>query len=56
MGFVGELYQRSIRVLNVAYRPQEKEFLRMAKITALGTIVIGLIGAAIHSLMKLLYL
>ncbi len=52
--FVGELYQRSIRVLNVAYRPQEKEFAKMAKITGLGMIAIGVIGALIHTIMKLI--
>jgi len=40
-------YQRSLRVLRVSYRPTEREFWSMAKTTALGMVLIGLVGFAI---------
>lgn len=38
---------QSIRVLNVATRPRQKEFEKIIKVTAAGVILIGLIGVVL---------
>ena len=40
MGFINQ----SRRVMNVASRPRQKDFEKIVKITALGIILVGLIG------------
>ena len=41
------------RVLNVASRPRRKEFEQIVKITGLGIVLIGLIGALLSFLLNL---
>lgn len=41
---VGDFISKSIRILNVSYRPRERELVRMAKVTGMGIILIGAIG------------
>ena len=43
-----------IRVLRLTTKPEKKEFWDVAKITALGMVVIGLVGYIIESLKYLL--
>ena len=54
-GNIGELVQRAQRVLNVAYRPTEKEYMKMAKITGFGIILLGIFGAIILFIFGLIY-
>jgi protein translocase SEC61 complex gamma subunit len=49
MGFINQ----SRRVMNVATLPRQKEFTKICKITALGIILIGLIGVTISFLLNL---
>ncbi len=46
--------QKVIRVLRLTTKPEKKEFWDVAKITALGMIIIGLVGYVIESLKYLL--
>ncbi|VVB99022.1 Protein translocase subunit SecE [uncultured archaeon] len=41
---IGGFIRESIRVLNVATRPRQKEFMRIIKVTGLGIILVGLAG------------
>ncbi len=40
-------YRKMERVLRVSSRPREREFVRMAKVTAAGIILMGLLGVAL---------
>ncbi|MFH0927423.1 MAG: protein translocase SEC61 complex subunit gamma [Candidatus Micrarchaeota archaeon] len=39
--------RKMVRVLKVATRPNQKEFVQMAKVTAVGVAVMGLLGVII---------
>jgi protein translocase SEC61 complex gamma subunit len=41
---LASFHERSLRVLRVSYRPTEREFWSTAKITALGMLLIGMVG------------
>ena len=41
---VGDFINKSLRIMNLFYRPKRKEFMKMARITAIGMVGIGLIG------------
>ena len=43
VGFV----KQSIRVMNVASRPRQKDFEKIVMITGMGTILIGLVGVVL---------
>lgn len=47
-GFIGQ----SVRVMNVATRPRQKDFEKILKVTMAGMIVIGLIGVVISFLLS----
>ncbi len=44
MGKLKEFFASSRRILNISQKPTKKEFWFMAKIIALGILVIGIIG------------
>jgi protein translocase SEC61 complex gamma subunit len=44
---IAQFYQKAVRVMNVSYRPRRKEFMRMARVTAIGAVVIGVLGVVI---------
>ncbi|MEM3112563.1 MAG: protein translocase SEC61 complex subunit gamma [Candidatus Anstonellales archaeon] len=44
---IREFFSRCARIMNVFSRPKKKEFIKMATVTGLGIIVIGLIGLII---------
>ncbi|MFH1095830.1 MAG: protein translocase SEC61 complex subunit gamma [Candidatus Micrarchaeota archaeon] len=44
--------RKMVRVLSVATRPRQREFMRMAKVTAAGIILIGLIGVIVSFLFE----
>ena len=46
--------KESVRVMNVASRPRQKEFERIVKITGIGTIIVGLIGVIIMVILNLI--
>ena len=46
--------KKVIRVMRLTTKPEKKEFWDIAKITALGMIIIGLVGYVIESLKYLL--
>ena len=46
--------KKVIRVMRLTTKPEKKEFWDIAKITALGMVVIGLVGYVIESLKYLL--
>ena len=46
--------QKVMRVLRLTTKPEKKEFWDVAKITALGILVIGLVGYVIESLKYIL--
>lgn len=50
VGFI----KQSIRVMNVASRPRQKEFEKIVTITAAGTIIIGIIGVILAFIFKLI--
>ena len=50
MAFVKE----SMRVMNVATRPKQKEFERIVKITGIGTIIVGLMGVVIMAIINMI--
>jgi len=41
---IREFIQKALRVLRVCYRPTTEEFYTTVKITALGMVLIGLVG------------
>ena len=49
VGFV----KQSMRVMNVATRPRQKEFERIIKITGIGMVAVGLIGVILSFLVNL---
>jgi len=40
-------YKKMVRVLKVATRPKQKEFEKMARVTMIGVIIMGLLGVII---------
>lgn len=46
--------RRAFRVINVSYRPREKEYTKIAKVTGAGIIVIGLAGLVISVVFHLI--
>ncbi|MCX8175009.1 MAG: protein translocase SEC61 complex subunit gamma [Candidatus Micrarchaeota archaeon] len=54
MADIGAFIKQSVRVLNVASRPRQKEYEKIVKITGAGIILIGLVGALISFIMSLL--
>lgn len=44
---LGNFVRESIRVLNVATRPRQKEFERIVKVTGIATILVGAFGILI---------
>ncbi|MFA6327960.1 MAG: protein translocase SEC61 complex subunit gamma [Candidatus Micrarchaeia archaeon] len=53
MDIVGWVRQ-SMRVMNVATRPRQKEFERIIKVTGIGMIIVGLIGVVLSFLVNLI--
>lgn len=53
MDIVGWIRQ-SMRVMNVATRPRQKEFERIIKVTGIGMIIVGLIGVVLSFLVNLI--
>ena len=49
-----EYMQKVIRVLRLTTKPEKKEYWNIAKITALGMLIIGLVGYIIESLKYLI--
>jgi len=45
-------YHKCVRVWHVMRKPTRKEFEQVAKVSALGILIIGVIGFLISSLMK----
>ena len=45
--------KQSIRVMNVATRPRQKEFDKIVKITGIGMIIVGLIGVILSFVVNL---
>ena len=50
IGFV----KQSIRVMNVATRPRQKDFIKIVQITGLGTILVGLAGVILAFIFNLI--
>lgn len=46
--------RQSLRVMSVASKPKRKEFERIVKISALGMLLVGLLGTLISTLVNLL--
>lgn len=55
VGIAREFVQKAQRIANVAYVPREKEFMKMAKITAIGMVAIGVIGMLLTYIFGFLY-
>ena len=51
---VKELFERCIRVFHISRKPTDAEFRKVAKISAIGIIVIGLIGIIISAVFGLI--
>ncbi len=51
---VSRFINRSQRVLSVCTRPRRKEFEKIAKVTALGMVFIGLTGVVISAIFKMI--
>ncbi len=51
-GSLEGFYTRSLRVLRISYRPQEKEYRMIVKTTGLGILLIGLIGFVISLIFR----
>jgi protein translocase SEC61 complex gamma subunit len=49
VGFV----RQSVRVMNVATRPRQKEFDKIVKITGIGMIIVGLVGVVLSFVVNL---
>ena len=49
IGFI----KQSIRVMNVATRPRQKEFEKIVKITGIGMIIVGLVGVILSFVVNL---
>ena len=49
MGFI----KQSIRVMNVASRPRQKDFVKIVKITGIGAILVGLVGVILAFIFNL---
>ena len=45
--------KQSMRVMNVATRPRQKEFDRIVKVTGIGMIIVGLIGVILSFVVNL---
>ena len=45
--------KQSIRVMNVATRPRQKEFDKIVKITGIGMIIVGLVGVILSFIVNL---
>ena len=50
---IGSEIKKMIRVLRVATRPKQKEFEHMAKVTAIGVVLMGTFGIIIAALFSL---
>ena len=46
--------RQSMRVMNVATRPRQKEFERIIKVTGIGMIAVGLIGVILSFVVNLI--
>lgn len=44
---ISEIIKRCVRVLYIARKPTDDEFRKVAKVTAIGIVLIGLIGLVI---------
>jgi protein translocase SEC61 complex gamma subunit len=51
---INEFIQRAVRVLRVSYRPTQEEFYTTLKVTALGIVLIGLLGYVITAIFNIL--
>jgi len=45
--------RQSMRVMNVATRPRQKEFEKIVKITGIGMIIVGLVGVILSFVVNL---
>lgn len=43
---------QSVRVLNVASRPRQKEFEKIVKVTAAGVIIVGIVGVVLSFILS----
>ena len=50
VGFV----RQSMRVMNVATRPRQKEFEKIVKITGIGMVIVGLVGVVLSFVVNLI--
>ena len=51
---VAGFIRQSIRVMNVAARPRQKEFEKIVQITGLGVILVGLFGMVLSVIFNLI--
>ncbi len=51
---MGEFYKRAIRILYISRKPTKEEYLKVAKITALGMIALGVVGFIISLVFSLI--
>lgn len=54
MGKIKDFFSNAIRVLRLTTKPKKEEFWTIAKITAIGIIVLGFIGYIVDSIKYLL--
>ncbi|MEW6036165.1 MAG: protein translocase SEC61 complex subunit gamma [Candidatus Micrarchaeota archaeon] len=50
----GELVKRCIRILHISRKPTGAEYSKVAKVTAVGMLIFGLVGFVIEALAKFL--
>jgi protein translocase SEC61 complex gamma subunit len=51
---INEFIQKALRVLRVSYRPTQQEFYTTLKVTALGMVLIGVVGYIITFIFNML--
>ena len=47
---IGDLIKRCVRIFYIARKPTDDEFKEVAKVTAIGMVVLGVVGMIISSL------
>jgi protein transport protein SEC61 subunit gamma-like protein len=51
---IGELLKRCVRILHISRKPTNSEFEKVAKVTALGIVVFGLVGLLISVVLNVI--
>jgi len=51
---IGELLKRCVRILHISRKPTNSEFEKVAKVTALGIVVFGLVGLLISVILNVI--